>query len=104
MLRRAGRWMVRILLGSFILWQLVFLLGLNFCEVTRHYLGPYTDLRETFPTLADEESPARQRLARFEQVFTRWSELTNQAQSWSLFAPNVWSNIPFVGVELRWDE
>ena len=38
-----------------------------------------------------------------EQVFTRWVELTGQTQSWSLFAPNVWTHVPFDAVELRWD-
>src|SRR5262245_35083361 len=104
MLRRGGRWIVRILLGLFVLWQLVFLAGLNFCEVARHYLGTFAEFTKSIPTLADEPSLARQRLAKFEQVLTRWSELTNQTQSWSLFAPDVWSNIPFVAVEFRWDE
>jgi hypothetical protein len=104
MRRGAGRCFAGLLLGLFVLWQLLFLVGANFCEVTRHYLGPSTDLRETFPALGDEDSAVRRQLAKFEQVLTRWSELTNQAQGWSLFAPNVWRNIPFAGVELRWDE
>jgi hypothetical protein len=103
-LRRAGFWIARVLAGLFVLWQLIFLFGLNFCEVGRHYLDSYPDLEGGWPGLADEESPLRRRVASFERVLTRWSELTNQTQSWSLFAPNVWSNIPFVAVEFRWDE
>jgi hypothetical protein len=104
MLRRIGRWIARVLLGLFVVWQLAFLVGLNFCEVTRHYVGSVNEAAEAFPSLLDPDSPAAKRLAKLEQVFTRWSELTEQRQKWSLFAPNVWENVPFVAVEFRWDE
>lgn len=104
MLCRVAQWFARVLLGLFVVWQLAFLLGLNFCELTRGFVGSLTDAAETLPSLADPQSPAARRLARVEQVLTRWSEFTGQTQSWSLFAPNVWSHIPFVAVELRWDE
>jgi hypothetical protein len=105
MLLLAGRWIARFLLGLFVVWQLVFVVGLNFCEVTRHYLVTFEDESpEAFYSLVNKESPAGKRFAKLEQVFTRWSELTEQPQKWSLFAPNVWANVPFVAVEFRWDE
>jgi hypothetical protein len=105
MLLRVGRWIARVLLGLFALWQLVFVVGLNFCEVTRHYLGTFNEeVPDSFPSLLDRDSPAGKRFAKLEQVFTRWSELTEQPQKWSLFAPNIWANVPFVAVEFRWDD
>jgi hypothetical protein len=105
MLRRVGRWIARALLGTFVVWQLAFLVGLNFCEVTRQYVGTFKDeVAEAFPSLLDAESPPARRLAKLEQVCSRWAELTGQYQNWSLFAPDVWSDIPFVAVEFRWDD
>jgi hypothetical protein len=104
MLRRVGRWIAGFSLGLFVVWQLVFLLGLNLCEVTRHCVAWVPQLELTFPDLADTESKTRVRLDRAERVWTRWAEFTGQAQNWSLFAPNVWANVPFAAVELRWDE
>jgi hypothetical protein len=94
----------RVGLGLFVLWQVIFLIGLNLCQVGRHYIEYVPGMAETFPSLASPDTAARQRLATFEQVATRWLELTGQVQSWELFAPNVWYDIPFVAVELRWDE
>jgi len=104
MLRRVGRWIARALLGLFVAWQLAFVLGLNFCEVARRWLDSDKWASRAFPTLTDTQSLARRRFDRLERGFTRWAEFTNQPQSWSLFAPNVWSDIPFVAVEFRWEE
>jgi hypothetical protein len=104
MIRRAGRWIAGLFVGLFVVWQLVFLLGLNFCEVLRHCAAWMPSVASAFPDLADADSKARERLDRVERVWTRWAEFTGQAQSWSLFAPNVWANIPFAAVELRWDD
>jgi hypothetical protein len=104
MLRRAGRSTAGLVLGLFVLWQLVFLLGLNFCEVTCHCLAWLPSAERAFPDLADAESKARQRLDRVERAWNRWAEFTGQAQGWSLFAPDVWANVPFAAVELRWDD
>ena len=93
-----------LLTGTFILWQLLFLLGVNFCEVTRHCLSFYSDQADGPPGLIVPSRPEGQYFAQAEQLFTRWAEFSNQPQSWSLFAPNVWSQTPFVAVELRWDD
>jgi hypothetical protein len=105
MLRRVGCWIARAVLGAFVIWQFAFVVGLNFCEVTRHYVGTYPEqVGEVSPSLLDAESPTSRRLAKLEQVCTRWAEFTGQLQNWSLFAPDVWANTPFVAVEFRWDE
>src|SRR5262249_40885335 len=105
MLRRVGCWIARAVLGAFVIWQFAFVVGLNFCEVTRHYVATYPEkVGEVFPSLLDAESPDSRRLAKLEQVCTRWAEFTGQLQNWSLFAPDVWANTPFVAVEFRWDE
>ena len=91
-------------MGGFIIWQLVFLLGLNFCEVTRHCLSFYSEQKDGPPGLIDPGKTEGRYFAKFEQLFTRWADFTDQPQSWSLFAPNVWSQTPFVAVELRWDD
>jgi hypothetical protein len=92
------------LTGLFILWQLAFLLGINACEVTRHFLVSISEETGDVPALLDTEKPQGKHFRQIERLFTRWAEFSNQPQSWSLFAPNVWSHIPFVAVELRWDE
>jgi hypothetical protein len=101
-LRRLAYWLLRAGLGLFVLWQFVFLLGLNLCQVGHHYVDNVTGVGEAFPSLAAEDAAARQDPAKFEQITTRWTELTGQEQSWELFAPDVWYDIPFVAVEFRW--
>lgn len=91
-------------LGLFVLWQFLFLIGLNLCQVGQHYIQHVPGVAETFPSLSREDAAGHRRLVKFEQIATRWVELTGQVQSWELFAPNVWYDIPFVAVELRWDE
>jgi hypothetical protein len=34
----------------------------------------------------------------------RWADLTGQPQSWGLFAPDVTAYVPFVTLDLRWNE
>ena len=101
---RLLRSILGLLMGGFILWQLAFLLGMNFCEVTRHCLSYYADQQDGPPGLINPARAEGRYFAQFEQLFTRWAEFTDQPQSWSLFAPNVWSQTPFVAVELRWDD
>jgi hypothetical protein len=101
---RSLRSILGIFLGAFIVWQLAYLVGINFCEVTRHYLSYFTDETDAQPRLLDPKTIEGRGFAQIEQLFTRWDEFSEQPQSWSLFAPNVWSHIPFVVVELRWDD
>jgi hypothetical protein len=101
---RLGRFLPRALLGMFVLGQFVFLFGINTCEVVRHYLDTVPGLAETYPQLPGKGAPSRRYLDGFEQVGDRWAELTGQMQKWSLFAPGVSADIPFLAVELRWDE
>jgi hypothetical protein len=96
--------LLRVGLGLFVLWQFVFLIGLNLCQVGRHYIEYVPGVAQAFPSLSEEDTATRRPLAKFEQIATRWVELTGQVQSWELFAPNVWYDIPFVAVEFHWDE
>jgi hypothetical protein len=105
-LRTLPRLTARLLLGLFVLWQLVFLLASNFFGV----YGPLRDGLAAIPYLGDrvfpkankdeEEPPSTKRVAR---ALRRYAYATGQAQHWGLFAPNVTDLIPFVGVLLRWD-
>jgi hypothetical protein len=104
MLGRCLRSALGFLTGLFILWQLAFLLGINACEVTRHCLVSLSEDTGDVPALLDAEKTQGRHFRQIERLFTRWAEFSNQPQSWSLFAPNVWSHIPFVAVELRWDD
>jgi hypothetical protein len=88
---------VRVFLGVFIVWQLVFLFSSNILS-----------LLNKAHSLSADESGRKGPIPDFEQgmskVMARWSELTGQPQSWSLFAPNVTSTIPFVAVEFCWED
>jgi hypothetical protein len=104
MLGRCLRSALAFLTALFILWQLAFMLGMNACEMTRHYLDYLTEETDNVPGLLDPDTTEGRRFRQVELLFTRWAEFSNQPQSWSLFAPNIWSHIPFVAVELRWDD
>jgi hypothetical protein len=101
---RCLRSILGIFLGAFIVWQFAYLIGINSCEMTRSGLAYFADETDVQPRLLDPQKLEGRCFARIELLFTRWDEFTGQPQSWSLFAPNVWSHIPFVAVELRWDD
>jgi hypothetical protein len=86
------RTLTRVALGLFILWQLLFLVGAN----SLHLLDA-TDWVEGEGTLHETLKEAT-------KVSSRWSELTQQPQDWSLFAPGVTDHIPFLELEFRWDD
>jgi hypothetical protein len=99
--------MVRFLLGVFIIWQLFFLITSNLLGLLRKFRESWTDqpiVQSIVPDLSKEKGS----VADFEQglakLTARWSELTGQPQTWSLFAPNVTSIIPFVAVEFCWED
>jgi hypothetical protein len=73
------RRVARVLLGSFVLGQAAFLLAAN--------AGA---LQDRTPVLGSLTRP--------------WAELTGQEQSWALFAPDVADYVPFVTVDLRWQD
>jgi hypothetical protein len=98
---------VQVVLGLFVVWQLVFLIAANLVKLLDHFKEglqkePLTE------TLAPGWSKGEGHIHDAEEVLTgltrRWSQLTGQPQNWSLFAPNVAVLVPFVAVECRWDD
>ncbi len=99
----------QVILGLFILGQLVFLAAQNtlgFIEECRGWLSPETskiagriapDWPEKSGHVWDHASLLSKRL-RF------WAQLTGQDQAWSLFAPSVGKTTGFPAVLLRWDD
>ena len=81
----------RVLLGLFVVWQLLFLLASNALDALRAVRWASADSSQ--PAAADGPLSAGLR---------RWAEWTGQTQQWQLFAPNLADLIPFPAVELRW--
>src|SRR5262245_54380330 len=83
-----------ILLGLFIVWQIVFLMAHNLLAILE-------DTREVWPgwavrgveALAPGFTKGQGHLAdgsaRVKDVTRRWAQVTGQAQNWSLFAPAI---------------
>jgi hypothetical protein len=96
----------QVLLGIFIAWQIIFLLGINGLRMIRD-LGQEVP-REAVPrevgALLDDVAESGQSLFQLHGLFVRWGQLTAQDQNWSLFAPNVGDEVTFLEVELRWDD
>jgi hypothetical protein len=97
------------LLGLFIVWQLFFLTASNLIKLAdqeREYLAEHPN--PVVEQLAPGWSKKKGHIHDAEEVLTgvmnRWAQLTNQPQNWSLFGPNVAAHIPFVLVELRWED
>jgi hypothetical protein len=97
----------RVLLGLFVVGQLGFLLVANFLgveEPVRKSLAKHPRLEALAPDYLAGKGSVQSVLRDTESWTRRWSQLTGQPQSWRLFAPNVTDTIPFVAVELVWDD
>jgi hypothetical protein len=97
----------RVLLGLFIVWQLLFLPAANLCGLltcARNHLAEWPPLAQAAP----DWTQGRGRLHRATEVVGavtgRWADLTGQPQPWSLFGPEVGHDVAFVAVEIRWDD
>lgn len=77
--------LARVLLGSLVVGQLLFLLASNFSPWWQR-AWPSKEIRAT-ATLTNA-----------------WSQLTGQPQDWSLFAPEVGRDYFFVAVQLQWGD
>jgi hypothetical protein len=99
--------LARILLGLFILWQLVFLICSNLLSLLPSVRELWRD-KSSVEAVAPDWLHDKGRVANTERTLlgmtTRWAEVTGQPQNWSLFAPNVTSIVPFVAVEFCWEE
>jgi hypothetical protein len=94
-------------LGLFVLWQLFFLFFDNLLDLE----GALRDAVRRGPLVQDrppgwleDKGPVRPSLTWPEAGATFWGELTGQEQAWRLFAPDVADVIPFVALELRWED
>ncbi len=83
---------LRVLLGAFVLVQVVFLGG-----------SLVLNLEEAFRPLLDIP-PLRTFNENQQNGFRRYGKLTAQRQQWKLFAPEVSKEFAFLEVELRWDD
>jgi hypothetical protein len=91
-----------VLLGLFVVWQLVFLVLANALEFIPHHvhrLDEFTGYREVPP----EDANATPTIRALAAAIDCWSQLTGQYQMWWLFAPDFPRQATFPAVELRWD-
>jgi hypothetical protein len=105
--RASLRAVARLVLGLFVLLQLAFLVSDNLGTVVKQSAVLLDNLPERFREPL-EEAEAKERIIqyakRIDKEWRPWEDATAQSQSWSLFAPDITDLIPFVGVELRWDD
>lgn len=105
--RRLFRIAARVCLGLFVVGQLLLLLLANFVPMlqkARPHLAEHETVRQVAPAWAERRGTAYEATETLATWTARWTELTCQPQSWSLFAPEVAHSITFVAVELRWDD
>jgi hypothetical protein len=98
----------RVLLGLFVSWQLLFLLVSNLLgtlqDIRPHLVGQLPAVAQVAPAWSNGEGSVHAALQRTTRAARRYAELTGQPQDWSLFAPAVAHEVPFLAVELRWDD
>jgi hypothetical protein len=99
--------LAQILLGLFIVWQILFMLSANILEMIppgRVEEDELSDLH--FTNLNPEEVkllPGRKEIDFARNITDWWSQVTGQIQMWSLFAPTFPIQASFPLVELQWD-
>jgi hypothetical protein len=106
---RAGHSPRQVVLGLFIMGQLLFL-------VLQNLLGLYQDAQSRLepriaavvdrivPGYATKSGHAWMTVEEIATPLRRWSQLTGQDQAWSLFAPGVAKYTGFPAVVLRWED
>jgi hypothetical protein len=99
----------QVLLGVFILWQVAFLflanvLGFVQWFPTLEQPGPNELINRLAPKFAEKQGNGWQWGDQLDGNLRRWTELTGQDQSWSLFAPSVSKSTGFPALLLSWDD
>jgi hypothetical protein len=97
----------QVLLGLFVVGQLFFLFAANLLgllESARPKLKDRPLVEKLLPGWSEKEGHSYDAFQVVTGLTSRWAQLTGQPQDWSLFAPNVTDRIPFLAVELRWDD
>jgi hypothetical protein len=96
-----------VLLGLFILAQMIFLPVANllgFLPTLRDNLRNTAWAQALAPDWLDKKGNAEEILTNAGDVSQRWQEITGQPESWSLFAPDVADDIWFLRVEMNWQD
>jgi hypothetical protein len=100
----------RVLLGLFILAQLLFLAVNNFQYLFRNIrerdkpLEHKPIIEPIVPEWSDKRGSVEDLMEVLYQSSTRYSQVTGQLQNWCLYAPGVCDYGIFPAVELRWDD
>jgi hypothetical protein len=97
------------LLGLFVVGQLVYLVSANligFMKDNRAEMGPQMCqvVEAVAPGWPDERGHVWNLLEHLAKTDRMWSDLTGQAQTWSLFAPTIGRECVFPALELRWHD
>jgi len=92
-----------VLLGVFIVWQLVFIVTANLLEFFPHRVHQPDELT-SFRELPPDAGNARPGIHLLAAITDRWVKLTGQYQMWWLFAPEFPPQATFPVVELHWDD
>jgi hypothetical protein len=107
---RVSRWFratARVVLGLFVVGQLLFLLLANAAGLEaglRGYARRVPVFAQAAPEWVEEKGNTYAAIQAIRNATERWAEATGQPQQWQLFAPDVTDYVPFPAVELRWDE
>src|SRR5262245_56720482 len=99
----------RLLLGIFIVGQIVFLAVINLLDLARDARSEMKDkaasaVERVVPGWPRESGHVHDATDLAHSAARRWSQATGQLQGWSLFAPNIGRHCVFPLPELRWDE
>jgi hypothetical protein len=98
----------RVLLGLFILGQLLFLTVNNFQKYfndeRKHPPKEQSPVEPVVPGWAERRGQVDELLQALYEISRYYAQATGQLQNWRLFSPNVCSHVPFAAVELRWDD
>jgi hypothetical protein len=98
----------RVLLGLFVVWQLVFMVVTNFNDLAAEAADFLPkEWKGNFSAVAPDWPSRRGRLIEASRTVTdlsgKYAMLTGQEQIWSLFS-GAWRGTGFVAVEFRWDD
>jgi hypothetical protein len=96
----------QILLGVFVVWQLLFMVGSNLLAFFPHGAAEEGELSDSRcgASGSGDGVPGQLAIEITAAVTDRWAHLTGQIQAWWLFAPSFPEQATFPVVELRWDD
>jgi hypothetical protein len=91
----------------FIVWQLFFLVASNFLGMlrkVREHLKDQALVEALVPGWTRGQGHFYDGVEVLAGLAERWAQLTCQTQNWSLFAPELGTDLAFLAVEVCWDE